>query len=204
MGDTAGKSEHITLNLLTQSDIMDVHRTWIDEKKERQEQTLFAIKSSDLLSGLMEASNALPQIFPRLRLLRPVWLHRHSVVFQSVPNLDSHSTEEFWSTGSKRTAVINIQRLSNRMTVTESIQDLYRSTESFWYLWTAGRLNPRLLGIAFKSSESAATSQFIHWIAIRDLETFIQSAQVLFIDLLRKYEIPKDEYHKYSFLTHPS
>ena len=203
IGDITDLSEHVTLNLSTQSDIVDVHRTWMNEKKERQDLTLFAIKSSDLLRGLREASMALPLIFPRLRVLRPIGIHRHAMVFQSVPNLDSSTGEEFWLVGSKRTAYINTEKLSNRMNVTESIQEVYQSSESLWYIWTTSRLKPRLLGIAFRSAGPGAAAQRIRWIALRDLETFIQNAQLLFIDMLRKYEIPKGEYGKYSFLTPP-
>lgn len=203
IGDITDRSEHITLNLRTQSDIIDVHQTWMNEKKERQDLTIFAIKSRDLLGGLREASIALPLIFPRLRVLRPIWIHRHAVVFQLVPNPDSASAEEFWSVGSKRTAYINSEKLSNRMTVTESIQEVYQSSESLWYIWTANRLKPRLLGIAFRSAGQGAAAQRIRWIALRDLQTFIQNAELLFINMLRKYEIPKGEYSKYSFLTPP-
>lgn len=201
--DTTNSSQHITLNLRTHSGIIDVHRTWVNEKKERQDLTLFAIKSSDLLKGLTEASNVLPLTFPRLRALRPIWLHQNAVAFQSVPNPDRPSTEEFWSKGRNRTAFINNEMLSNRMPLTESIREVYQSAESFWYLWTAKRRNPRLVGIAFRSGESAAAPQCIHWIAIRDLTTFIEKTQLIFINLLRKYEIPKDEYHKYPYLTQP-
>ena len=192
--------EQVTFNLWTESRVLDVHRT-IVSKNHRE--TLFAIYF-DQIPALLDELLSLISIeqFPLLiRPLRFGWRRRQFMYLLDGQFLNEEQFLALSKRNRRRRMVLPQEDYVANLKPMVDYWDCIESESSAFGVCVLGKNGRvRQVGVAFKLP-SPNDSLRIGWVKFKDIGLLIETLMREWESIVRKYEISKEEYQNYDFLT---
>ncbi len=189
--------EHFTLHFGSQSGVLDVHRTWIDEHGAVRRKTVFAMHRANLSSFFTELSPQLNNSFAKLiRRLRLGWLARHGI--DVARGLEFVSDEDIASVTRKnrrKRLVFEEAQIRHHLCVLECLDDIWDFPDGPFSLFNG----TRRIGIAFKITDGLGWPKLL-WIKVHDIIHFCNELGPIIISTAQRYAIPQEKYSEYCFL----
>ena len=190
-------NDHYTLHAGNNSGVLDLHRTWTDERGVVRHETVFAIHHVNVPALLCELSTQVGDLFKLIRRLRVGWLARHGIGV--VRGLEFATNEDIGLVTSKnrrKRLVVEEAKVLRNLDVPKYLDDVWNFPDGPFSLFRGNRR----IGVAYKVTDRFGRSR-LFWFKLRDLIHFGNQMTPQFIRTALRYAIPPEKYAEYGVLA---
>jgi hypothetical protein len=189
--------DHFTLHAGNNSGVLDIHRTWTDERGVVRHQTIFAIRRADVPALLGELSTSVRQLFKLIRRLRIGWLARHGIgVVRGLEFTTNDDLSLVTSKKQRNRIVVEQAKVLRNLIVPKYLDDIWSFPDGPFSLFSGNRR----IGVAYKVTDQFGWSR-LFWVKLHDLIHFGNQVSPQFIKTALRYAIPPEKYGEYGVLA---
>ncbi len=188
--------DHFTLQFGNNSGVLDLHRTWKDPQGHEKHETLFAMQRDNIPCVLAQLNSVLSSQPNFIRPLRLGWLGHHNIgIILGVLPVDASHLSKITARSRLKRLVIDAAKVRNGIYAPEYLDDVWDLPNGPFALCKRGRM----VGIGMKLPYDRGSAK-LYWIKVRDLTHLTERVGKTFTQVVSRYAIPSDEYHRYDVL----
>ena len=178
-------SDHYALHAGNNSGVLDVHRTWTDERGVVRHETIFAIRHVDVPALLGELMTRVGDFSKLIRRLRVGWLARYGIGV--VRGLEFVTNEDIFlvtSRNRRKRLEVDQAKLLRNLDVPKYLDDVWNFRDGAFSLFRGNRR----IGVAYKVTDRSGRSR-LFWVKVHDLIHFGNQTGTQFINTALRYAI---------------
>jgi hypothetical protein len=148
------------------------------------------------MAGLMNPD----MFYSRLRRLKFGWLRRQFMYLLAGQFTDEAQFRAMSERNKKRRLELDAEKFSANLNPVVDYQDCIESQSTVFGVYAlTKKLRAKHAGVEFKLFNPETEMVEIRWMKLKDLSKPIDLAMRDFEQIAHKYEIPREEYHRYDF-----
>jgi hypothetical protein len=191
---------HLTLHPGTKSGVLDLHETLVNLDGAKSHNTLFMIKSEDLIKLAEQIGPVL--ISGLLQQFRPLslrWLRRRKIAVVRQPASTDAELAAITSRNARKRLRFDMQMLEEALETLHAPDELLRMSDGMFGLLAVRRWGTRCIGFGIKATDRTGAVH-LRWTRPEEFAGWMKQMDGFVKEVAARYRIPQQDYPMHTLL----